>query len=93
MGYWLIDYVAVSCTTPTGWVLAIIFSLVATSGLFVVGAGVGLIGIVTTLLQLIMAGASIGIIVAELSPSLALTAGSVEVLAGLVVVIRQLLGC
>lgn len=89
----IIGQFASSCLEPSWWQLSIIIGIVAASGVVVTTTGVGLVGIVTTLVTLIMAGASLDTMAAALGTPLSLVGHSVEILTGLIIAIRSVLGC
>jgi len=76
---------------PAQWLL--IISLIAASGLLAVASGAAVVAVAATIIPLIIAGATIAEIAAAITGHAALAAGSLEILTGLVIGIRNILGC
>lgn len=93
ISHFIIGRVGSSCAEPSWWQFLIIIGLVAASGLFVASAGVGIAGIATTLVGLIMAGASLDAIAAALGGHLGVAGSSLNILSILIGAIRGVLGC
>jgi len=87
----IVGQVGSSCAEPSWWQLSIIIGLVTASGVVLVGTGVGLVGIATTattIVGLIMTGASLDSVAAALGVHLTIVGGSLEILGGLIIAIK-----
>ena len=87
----IVGQVGSSCAEPSWWHLSIIIGLVTASGVVLVSTGVGLVGIATTattMVGLIMTGASLDSVAAALGVHLTIVGGSLEILGGLIIAIK-----
>jgi len=89
----IVAQVESSCGEPSAGEIPIIIGLVAVLGIAFVAAGIGLAEIATTLVGLIMAGASVDAIGAALGAHLTVAGSCLEALGTLVGAILFALGC
>jgi hypothetical protein len=82
-----------TCRNIALWEYPIIIAMIVGSGVFLLSSGVGVMAIATTLVNLIVAGASIFTIAAALGGDVALTSSSLEGLGVLIIAIKKYLGC
>jgi hypothetical protein len=82
-----------TCSNPNPLQWLLIISLIGASGLLAVTSGAAVVAVATTIIPLIIAGATIAEIAAAITGHAALAAGALEILTGLVIGITNILGC
>ena len=82
-----------ACATPGIFEFAAIVALIIGSGIVGVSAGISIIGLATTIVSLMLAGANLEAIYAAIAVHLGSTAASIEVFAALYQGIKEILGC
>jgi hypothetical protein len=82
-----------TCSNPNPAQWLIIIALIGASGLLAVASSSAFVAVATTIIAMIIAGETIADIAAAITSSVAVSAGGLEILSGLVVTIKNILGC
>ncbi|VXD19340.1 membrane hypothetical protein [Planktothrix serta PCC 8927] len=82
-----------SCSNPNPVQWLLIISLIGASGLLAVASSSAFVAVAATMIPMIIAGETIADILTAITGSVAVSAGGLEILTGLVLTIKNMLGC
>ena len=81
------------CTPPNPFEWVAIIALISGAGILSAVTGTALIGVASTIVTMLIHGASISAIVAAISADTLVTVGGTEALTSLIISIMSILGC
>ncbi|CAD5950407.1 hypothetical protein [Planktothrix agardhii] len=82
-----------TCSNPNPAQWLIIIALIGASGLLAVASSSALVAVAAIMIPMLIAGETIADIAAAITSSVAVSAGGLEILTGLVIGIKNILGC
>jgi hypothetical protein len=82
-----------TCSNPNPAQWLIIIGLIGASGLLAVASSSALVAVAATMIPMMIAGETIADIAAAITSSVAVSAGGLQILSGLVLNIKNILGC
>jgi hypothetical protein len=85
--------IGAACHAPNAFELTLIVALMGGIGVFSIASGIAITSMASTIVGLLLSGASVSAIVAAISGNAAATGGSLELITHMVFMIKAILGC